>query len=566
MRERTTVSRWRLATADDWELGSEPRDQQLVPVIEAEIQSDLSSGRLHRIVHVVTVEHLAWSGIAVWAVITRFLELGMSPLAPYEARHALFENDLVNGTSWASVAGYHPAAGWVHLVEAGLFVTGGVSDFAARLLFAISGLLMILAVFGMRRDIGRAGAIAAAGLLTISPTFTYFSRTSSMAIVVAALTAIVIVAFTRLIRRPSFLRAMGLGMASGLLCAVGTTGLATAGILLVSLTPLGLYQYIVSVRPYLDLRIWLRRHASMLVAAMLLAGVVWLLSQLLVVTPTQIGKGMNFGLRFAARDYLNAARYFAPGLLLYEFSISLTAIMGVIILICRRTSSGLALFSLFWLIVSFAFFFSSHNRESDRLVLMLLPMVVVSALGIDYLHHTKGWAYARVVVLVLSAATVYIQILGNFIYPAPAGNEAPWWRHSNLYWRDGATTIEARAQLNRLRRRFPEQGGTVFNYGRWQPSLRWYLREFRPSRSVKMADLIIYANRPASPTDDSDSESSLSIDLEETWDPAIGTLNALRAIRFMFTGEAWMPLRTTTIGITLRTPSESAPTLILPPS
>lgn len=566
MRERTTVSRWRLATGDDWELGPEPREPKLVPVIEADSQSDLSSGRLHRIVHVVTVEHLAWSGIAVWAVITRFLELGMSPLAPYEARHALFENDLVNGTNWASAVGYHPAAGWVHLIEAALFLAGGVNDFVSRLLFATAGLLLMVALFVMRRHIGRAGAIAAAGLLTISPTFTYFSRTSSMAIIVATLTAIVIVAFTALIRRPSFLRATGLGMAGGLLCAVGSTGLATAGILLASFMLLGLCQFIVSERPYLDLRIWLRRHGWMLFAATLVAGVFWLLSQLVVFTPSEIGKGMNFGLRFGARDYLNSARYFAPGILLYEFSITVMAIMGVIIIVCRWAWSPLAVFSLFWLIVSFAFFFSSRNRESERLVLILLPMVIVGAFGIDYLHHTKGWAYARVVVLTLSAATVYIQILANFIYAAPAGNEAPWWRHSNLYWRDGATTIEARGELNRLRTQFPQQGGTVFSYGRWQPSLRWYLREFRPSRVVKMADLIIYANPPANAMHDSDSENPLSVDLQQSWDPTIGTLNASRAIRFMFNAEAWMPLRTTTVGIMVRTPSESAPTLILPPS
>jgi hypothetical protein len=565
MRGRTTASRWRLATGDDWQLGHEPRAHQPVPLIEAESQPDFSADRLNRIVHVVTVEHLAWSGIAIWAVITRFLQLGTAPLAPYEARHALFENDLVNRTDWASAVGYHPAAGWVHLVEAGVFAVSGPSDFAARLFFALLGLVTIAGLLMMRRYIGRAGTIAAAGLITISPTFTYFARASSITTVVAAFTVLLIVAFTALVRRPTPATAIGLGLAGGLLCATGSAGLATSGILFVALMLLGVHELIVTERAYLELRIWLNRYGWILLAAVIVAGLSWLLSQLVLFKLTQIGRGLSIGHGFHARDYVEGLRYFAPGMLLYEFSIGLIATAGLIIIILRWAWSRLALFSLLWLIMSFAFFLGSDIRESERLVLMLLPMVMVSAIGIDYLHHCKAWAYARVVVLTLGAATVYVQIMSNFMYAAPAANEPPWWRHSNLYWRDGATTIEARAQLNKLRRQFPEDGGTVFNYGRWQPSLRWYLREFRPTRSARIADLIVYSNPPAIAGQDPDSDKLVSIDLQQSWDPAIATLNASRATRFVLTAEAWLPLRTTTIAIGVRTPSDSAPTLIIPP-
>jgi len=250
----------RLPFGDEWKLGPEPlADHEFVQV---ESKTDLSSGRLARAVQVVRVEHLVWGGLAIWAVITRLLELGTVPLAPSEARHALLEYDLANGTNWASAAGYHPAsAGWVHLVEAGLFAAGGASDLAARLIFVVAGLSMIAIAFLMRPYLGRAGAIAAASLIAASPTFTYFSRASAIAIVTAALALSVIESFLAFARRPSLLRAILLGGLSGLLCATGSAGLATSGILLASLALLGLSQLIVTDRAYLNLRIWLERYA-----------------------------------------------------------------------------------------------------------------------------------------------------------------------------------------------------------------------------------------------------------------------------------------------------------------
>src|SRR5713101_7773073 len=187
MRDLLNMPARRVPASDEWQLGPEPRaDQEFEQPIDREPKADLSAERLARHVQVVTVEHLAWTGLAIWAVTTRFLELSTAPLAPTEARHALFEYDLVNGTDWAAATGYHPAwAGWVRLLEAGLFAAGGASDFAARLIFVLAGLLMIATAFLMRPYIGRAGAIAVAGLITTSPTFTFFSRANATPIVAA---------------------------------------------------------------------------------------------------------------------------------------------------------------------------------------------------------------------------------------------------------------------------------------------------------------------------------------------------------------------------------------------
>src|SRR5262249_48280730 len=187
-----------------------------------------------------------------------------------EARHALFEYDLVKATNWASAVGYHPVwAAWVHLLEAGVFAFGGVSDLTARLIFALGGLVIVLMAFQMRSYLGRAGAIAAASLITMSPTFTYFSRASALPIAGSALVMVMIESFLILTRRPSFLRALELGGASGLLCATSAAGLPTAGILLAALALLGVYLLIVNERAYLNVRIWWERHGAALLAGII---------------------------------------------------------------------------------------------------------------------------------------------------------------------------------------------------------------------------------------------------------------------------------------------------------
>jgi uncharacterized protein (TIGR03663 family) len=568
MRELFTMPVRPLPISDEWQLGPEPQeDRELTLLIDAEPKTDRSAARLTRPVQVVTVEHLAWSGIAIWAVITRFLELSIAPLAPDEARHALFEYDLVNATDWASAAGYHSAsAGWVHLLEAGLFAAGGASDFAARLIFALSGLVIIAIAFLMRPYLGRAGAIAAAGLITISPTFTYFSRASAIAIVAAAAAMVVLKTFMALTRRPSLLRAIGLGFASGLLCAAGAAGLAAGAIFLTALALLGVYQLIVTDRVYLNVRIWLARYASTLVAAIIAAGLSWFASEISLFRLIDVAKNMeNVWNGFGTRDYLAGLQYYIPGMVFYDFFITLTAIAGLIAIVSLRVWSRLALFSLLWLVVSFGYFLGSHERHSEWLVLILLPLVIVGALGIDYFHHTKAWPYMRVVLVVLSAATAYVQVETNFIYAAPDANETPWARHANLYWRKGATPTQARVHLNEIRRRFPAEGGTVFNSGVWQPSLRWYLRDFRPSNSAKLADLVITPSPPLIEVQESELESRNSIDLEESWEPALSTLTPARAIRFVFTAIPWAPLRGSTIAIAVRPRLDLAPTLIIPP-
>ena len=107
---------------------------------------------------------------------------------------------------------------------------------------------------------------------------------------------------------------------------------------------------IVTERPYLDLRIWLRRYGSILLVAIAAGGLAWLLPQTVLFKITDISKDLKK--TWAGLDVNNCLtnlQYYAPGMLLYDFLISLTAIAGLIILVCMRAWSRLSVFSLLWL-------------------------------------------------------------------------------------------------------------------------------------------------------------------------------------------------------------------------
>jgi uncharacterized protein (TIGR03663 family) len=76
---------------------------------------------------------------------------------------------------------------------AGVFRALGASDFTARLLPAILGSALIALPYFIRRQLGRTGALAAAALLCISPSFVYYSRFAREDIYVLFITALLIV-------------------------------------------------------------------------------------------------------------------------------------------------------------------------------------------------------------------------------------------------------------------------------------------------------------------------------------------------------------------------------------
>ena len=132
-----------------------------------------------------------WIGVLLLATILRFWDLGAKPLHHDESMHAYFSLAFARNPSGYM---YDPllhgpfqfhAEGFVFMVILAaqrLFGVGGptgspwINDATARILPALFGVGIVALPLGLRRQLGRVGALVAALLLAVSPAFVYFSR------------------------------------------------------------------------------------------------------------------------------------------------------------------------------------------------------------------------------------------------------------------------------------------------------------------------------------------------------------------------------------------------------
>ncbi|GAC1447219.1 MAG: hypothetical protein PVSMB4_02020 [Ktedonobacterales bacterium] len=136
-------------------------------------------------------ESWVWVGIITLATVLRFWGLGDKPLHHDESMHAFFSlvfardpssykyDPLLHGPFQFHAEGliFAIIIGASHLF--GVASAAGnpwINDTTARILPATTGVVLVALTYGLRRDLGRVGAVVAAFLLAISPTFVYFSR------------------------------------------------------------------------------------------------------------------------------------------------------------------------------------------------------------------------------------------------------------------------------------------------------------------------------------------------------------------------------------------------------
>jgi 4-amino-4-deoxy-L-arabinose transferase-like glycosyltransferase len=120
----------------------------------------------------LTVERAAYLGLALLALVLRLTNLGVVPLSDAEAAQALVAWNIYQDQPLDQV-GYSPLIATLNLV--GFALLGG-SEFAARLGPALLSVALVLLPYGLRRYLGRAGALAASALFAISPTAVFLSR------------------------------------------------------------------------------------------------------------------------------------------------------------------------------------------------------------------------------------------------------------------------------------------------------------------------------------------------------------------------------------------------------
>ena len=108
------------------------------------------------------------------AVATRFWDLGARAMSHDESLHALFSWKLYAGEGYEHDPMMHGP--FLFHANALIYFLFGVSDFTARIVPALFGVVMVGLPYFFRRWMGRAGALTAAVLILVSPSLLYYSR------------------------------------------------------------------------------------------------------------------------------------------------------------------------------------------------------------------------------------------------------------------------------------------------------------------------------------------------------------------------------------------------------
>jgi uncharacterized protein (TIGR03663 family) len=139
----------------------------------------------------LTTEQWLWIGVVLLAAILRLWGLGDKPLHHDESMHAYYSlwfardpssyayNPLLHGPFQFHAEGFMFA---IILAAEHLFGVGSatgnpwINDFTARIVPALFGVGIVALPIGLRRELGRVGALITSFLLAVSPAFVYFSR------------------------------------------------------------------------------------------------------------------------------------------------------------------------------------------------------------------------------------------------------------------------------------------------------------------------------------------------------------------------------------------------------
>ena len=158
-------------------------------------QATISESRpLSRAIN-VNWEIVLWSVIVILAVVTRLWGLGDRAMSHDESLHTFYSWKLFIGEGYQHDPMMHgPLLYHATFLSYFLF---GASDFTARLLPVVTGILLIMSPLLLRRWLGAAGAVATGVMLLISPVIMMYSRYIRHDIPVELFTVLMAISFIR---------------------------------------------------------------------------------------------------------------------------------------------------------------------------------------------------------------------------------------------------------------------------------------------------------------------------------------------------------------------------------
>jgi predicted membrane-bound mannosyltransferase len=525
---------------DEWRLDEEPLERvEQEPPSEAptaKLSYNLSHQRLTRAVYVVTAEHLGWYAVAAYALITRTVALGARPLDPAQAHDALAAFVIAgHGRRALALAG-----SWVTILQGWIFAAIGATDATSRIVVTLCGLLLIASAFALRPALGRAGALAFGALIAISPSMAYFSLGGSTAIASIAFMMVAIAIADSMRRRPRLLSAVGLGVAIALWLTADPIGYVTGAAMIVSLIFVGVVDAVRINHRRLRLRVWWQRRRTLVIVGAIVAIGLWILLATAFFARS-FAQVLELELRpaFASPSmaFAPAVRRLVPILVAYEFLLTILAIVGAFAIVSRRIGDRFAAWSVVWAIVSVALFASVSAVPWDAVVAIVLPLAILAAYAVDWMHQSERWNSIRYAIAAGVALTLYVQLATNFVYPAPDTSEAPWRRHALLFWSEPATSIQTVRECQRVLAAVLPKGATAVIPDDTS-QLQWYLRDLTMTASRDDANVVVTYGQTQSGALAGNPDVP-EFGFEEWWNPDFRALTPVGAIKYFFTQRAW---------------------------
>ena len=357
----------------------------------------------------VTVEMGLYALVSVLALGLRLLTLGRWPLLDGEASLALAAWRFAHALP-ASLRGHSPLLfNWNAFL---CFLTGG-SDGLMRSLSVVFGSALVLLPYGLRRNLGRFGALAASILLAISPSWIYFSRVADGSVIVAFCALGFLVVMANYLRAPrSNLILIGAALLMLALLA-GPSVYTLLAVLLTFPVVLGLLARVRKDSAALDDVLEARRSLSADPSSLRWALLVVVLILVIVgtgFTLNPLGLQMaldQFGQWLGGFALLKGAWYHAPRLLVvYEGPALVLGIAGLALE--RKRKDAFVWLLRYWAVFILVFSVLPGYRPTNSVLLILLPLILAAGQAVERLWKALGSRLAEPWLWVLVAGSLFV--------------------------------------------------------------------------------------------------------------------------------------------------------------
>jgi DNA-binding beta-propeller fold protein YncE len=239
-------------------------DTNTISDIDAEQHPSAHSEAIDTLIHVPTRldwlsykvlasldwEHLLYIVIIAIAIISRFWDLGARVMSHDESLHTYFSNNLASGKGFAHTPLMHGPF-LFHITALSYFLFGA-SDFTSRIPPALFGVALVALPYLFRRWLGRAGALAAAFGLLISPSILYHARYIRQEEFVLVWTLLTVLCVFRYLVTQKSGWLIGLAVVLALHITDKSTAFLNIAMFMVFLAPLALVQLYNARRKYRD--------------------------------------------------------------------------------------------------------------------------------------------------------------------------------------------------------------------------------------------------------------------------------------------------------------------------